>query len=179
MTSIFISHRSIDVDVAAELKSWLASQGHKNLFLDFDPADGIPAGADWEQTIYRKLRQSQALLVALTPGWLASRFCFAEFALAREQGKAIFVASVKPTPDGPLLPAIQEVDLTVDRDAALTKLARGLKDRGLDPRDAFDWDPGRPIYPGLSRLRDCLPYVADFCILPVLLCHSTRGNTGK
>jgi WD40 repeat protein len=154
MTSIFISHRSIDADVAADLKSWLASQGHKNLFLDFDPVDGIPAGADWEQTIYRKLRQSQALLVVLTPGWLASRYCFAEFALAREQGKAIFVARAKPTPDGPLLPAIQEVDLTVDRDAALTKLARGLKDRGLDPRDAFDWDPDRPIYPGLAAFEE-------------------------
>ena len=49
-----------------------------------------------------------------------------------------------------MIPAIQEVDLTLDRDAGLEKLARGLREHGLDPRDAFDWKPDRPIYPGLA-----------------------------
>ena len=53
-------------------------------------------------------------------------------------------------PGGPVVPAIQEVDLTQDRASELEKLARGLKEHGLDPRDAFDWKPDRPIYPGLA-----------------------------
>jgi hypothetical protein len=46
MTAIFISHRSCDNSEAEALKGWLAEQGHERLFLDFDPADGIPAGVD-------------------------------------------------------------------------------------------------------------------------------------
>lgn len=68
MTAIFISHRSCDNAEADALKGWLAEQGHERLFLDFDPADGIPAGVDWEQRLYQELRRCQALLIVLTPG---------------------------------------------------------------------------------------------------------------
>lgn len=88
--------------------------------------------------------------MVLTPAWLESKWCSNELAIAREKGKAVFVARVKPCPGGPLIPAIQEVDLTSDWESGLAKLARGLKKHGLDPRGAFDWDPGRPIYPGLA-----------------------------
>jgi hypothetical protein len=150
MTAIFISHRSSDNAEAQALKDWLGGQGHEQLFLDFDPADGIPAGVDWEQRLYQELRRCQALLIVLTPAWLASTWCRNELAIAREKGKAAFIVRVKPCADGPVIPAIQEVDLTVDREAALTKLARGLKEHGLDPASAFDWKPGRPVYPGLA-----------------------------
>ena len=72
MTAIFISHRSSDNAEAAALKHWLRSLGHEQLFLDFDPAGGIPAGADWEQRLYQELRRRQALLIILTPAWLDS-----------------------------------------------------------------------------------------------------------
>ena len=84
------------------------------------------------------------------PAWLASMWCRNELAIAREKGKAIFVVRVKPMAEGPLIPAIQEVDLTLDRETALVKLAKGLKEHGLDPTSTFDWKPGRPIYPGLA-----------------------------
>jgi TIR domain len=150
MTAIFISHRSSDNAEVGALRRWLAEQGHEQLFLDFDPADGIPAGVDWEQQLYRELRRCQALLIVLTPAWLASIWCRNELAIAREKGKAIFVVRAAPCPDGPLIPAIQEVDLTLNREAALAKLARGLREHGLDPASAFDWKPDRPIYPGLA-----------------------------
>ena len=57
MTAIFISLRSSDNAEAQKLKAWLTDQGHEQLFLDFDPADGIPAGVDWEQRLYRELRR--------------------------------------------------------------------------------------------------------------------------
>lgn len=150
MTAIFVSHRSSDNAEAQALKDWLGAQGHEQLFLDFDPADGIPAGVDWEQRLYQELRRCQALLIVLTPAWLESMWCRNELAIAREKGKAVFIVRVKPCDTGPLIPAIQEVDLTADRDGGLAKLARGLKEHGLDPASAFDWRPGRPIYPGLA-----------------------------
>ena len=149
MTAIFVSHRSSDHAEAAAIKCWLADQGHEQLFLDFDPADGIPAGVYWEQRLYKELRRCQALLIVLTPDWLASYWCRNELAIAREKGKAIFVVRVKVCAGGPLIPAIQEVDLTTDQ-TGLEKLARGLREHGLDPASAFDWKPGRPIYPGLA-----------------------------
>jgi WD40 repeat protein len=150
MAAIFISHRSSDNAEAMALRSWLAEQGHEQLFLDFDPADGIPPGVDWEQRLYRELRRCQALLIVLSPAWRASMWCQNELAIAREKGKAIFVVRVKPHTDGPVIPAIQELDLTMDREGGLVKLARGLREHGLDPAGTFDWKPGRPIYPGLA-----------------------------
>ncbi len=150
MSTIFISHRSSDNTEAKELKAWLASEGHAELFLDFDPMDGIPAGVDWEQRLYRELRRCQGLLIVLTPAWLESKWCSNELAIAREKGKAVFVARVKPCSGGPIIPSLQEIDLTTDRAAGLAKLARGLKEHGLDPADAFTWNPNRPIYPGLT-----------------------------
>ena len=105
---------------------------------------------DWEQRLYQELRRCQALLIVLTPAWLELKWCGNELAIAREKGKAVFVVRVRPVRGGPVIPAIQEVDLTVDREAALIKLARGLKEHGLDPASAFDWRPDRPIYPGLA-----------------------------
>jgi hypothetical protein len=121
MTAIFVSHRSCDNGEAAALQRWLADKGHEQLFLDFDPADGIPAGVDWEQQLYQELRRCQALLIVLTPAWLTSIWCGKELAIAREKGKAIFVVRVKPCADGPLIPAIQEVDLTIDREGGARK----------------------------------------------------------
>jgi lysozyme family protein len=150
VTAIFISHRSSDAAEASFLKCWLHEQGHQQLFLDFDPVDGIPTGVDWEQRLYRELRRCQAVLIALTPAWLESMWCRNELAIAREKGKAIFVARMKPVTGGPLIAGLQEIDLTQGRETELIRLARGLKEHGLDPSSAFDWQPDRPIYPGLA-----------------------------
>ena len=96
MTAIFISHSSADRVAAEGMKRWLAAQGHTSLFLDFDVESGIKAGADWEQTLYQKLRQCQAVIALLTPDWIASKWCFAELVQARERGNAIFVVKVQP-----------------------------------------------------------------------------------
>jgi hypothetical protein len=66
MAAIFISHSSKDEPVAAELQRLLQQQGHRSIFLDFDPANGIPAGRDWERELYTQLRACQALIVRET-----------------------------------------------------------------------------------------------------------------
>ncbi|MGH6902592.1 MAG: hypothetical protein ACREIR_07625 [Geminicoccaceae bacterium] len=69
MTAICISHRSSDHAEAQALEDWLGERGHEQLFLDFDPAGGIPAGVDREQRRDQELRRGQALLIGLTPAW--------------------------------------------------------------------------------------------------------------
>lgn len=154
MTSIFISHSSADNIAAAEMKAWLEAQGHASLFLDFDPEAGIKGGAGWEQTLYQKLRQCQAVIALLTPGWLASKWCFAELVQARERGKAIFPVKVQPCDTSGIFSDIQHLDLTHAPEEGYRRLRAGLLERGLDPLDVFDWDPRRPPYPGLLAFEE-------------------------
>jgi hypothetical protein len=151
MTAIFISHSSSDRARAEAMRDRLQAQGHGSLFLDFDPESGIRAGAAWEQTLYRRLGQCQAVVALITPAWLDSKWCFAEVVQARAAGKPVFPVQVEPCPQAPVLADIQHIDLMVDPEDGYRRLALGLRDRGLDPSRIFPWDPaaGRPPYPGL------------------------------
>jgi len=154
MTAIFISHSSADNAAAAEMKAWLEAQGHTSLFLDFDPEAGIKGGSGWEQTLYRQLRQCQAVIALLTPSWLASKWCFAELVLARERNKAIFPVKVQPCEADGVFSDIQHIDLTADPDKGYERLWIGLLEGGLDPLDVFQWDPKRSPYPGLMAFQE-------------------------
>ena len=72
------------------LRDWLSENGLGAIFLDFDVKAGIPAGRDWEQELYRKLRACKAVAVLCSPASMASRWCFAEIVHARALGKQIF-----------------------------------------------------------------------------------------
>ena len=67
MSSIFISHSSRDNATAADLTAWLEKNGHRSVFLDFDPAKGIPAGRDWEKELYRNIRSCRAVVAISQP----------------------------------------------------------------------------------------------------------------
>ena len=153
MTAIFVSHRSSDHVEAQALKDWLGEQGHERLFLDFDPADGIPAGVDWEQRLYRELRRCQALLIVLTPAWLNSKWCANELAIAREKGKAVFVVRVKACPEGPRHSGNPGGRPYARSSRRLEKLARGLKEHGLDPRELVRLEAWPPDLSGPCRVR--------------------------
>ncbi len=90
MSAIFISHSSKDNEAADEIRNWLAEQGHRSVFLDFDPANGIPAGRDWEQELYRGIRACRAVIVLCSKHSMASRWCFMEITHARALGKHLF-----------------------------------------------------------------------------------------
>jgi len=154
MTAILISHSSTDNAAAAKMEAWLEAQGHTSLFLDFDSEAGIKGGSSWEQTLYRQLRQCQAVIALLTPSWLASKWCFAELVLARERGKAIFTVKVQPCEARGVFSDIQAIDLMAEPEGGYRRLRIGLLEQGLDPRDVFDWDPKRPPYPGLLAFQE-------------------------
>src|SRR5262245_55699614 len=133
MSAIFLSHSSADRDIASLVSAWLHEQGYRSVFLDFDPEQGIPGGRDWERELYAQLRTCRAVIVLCTSHSMASPWCFAEITHARALGKALFPLKVGDCDLHPLLRAAQVIDFTTERDAALTRLARGLKAAGLDP----------------------------------------------
>jgi len=167
MTTLFISHSSKDKAWAERMHQALAAGGYQCLFLDSHLDDGIHAGAEWEQALYRRLRQSRAIVVLCSANWLASPWCVAEAMIARDRGKRVFlVASADITDDRqvraasdaavPRIPAflkdVQFVSLgRVTEEEAGRQLLRGLEKEGLKKED-FKL-PERP-YPGLAPFQE-------------------------
>ena len=83
------------------MREALRGQGYQSLFLNSHPDDGIHAGADWEQALYRGLRQCRGVVGLLTAHWLASPWCVAEAIIARERGKRLFLLATSEVTDGP------------------------------------------------------------------------------
>ncbi len=154
MSAIFISHSSRDDPVAGEIRDWLDGQGHRSVFLDFDPGDGIPAGRDWEQELYREIRACRAVIVLCSQHSMASRWCFMEITHARALGKHLFPVRIDDCDVDGVLADRQVIDLTGDRQEALVRLGRGILASGLDPVNAFDWDGSRSPYPGLLAFQE-------------------------
>ena len=149
MARIFVSHSSLDQATAREIMDWLRSLGFDNAFLDIDERTGIRPGDKWEARLYEELAACSAVVLVVTPNWLASKWCFAEFVQARATGKAIF--PIIFTPDGGQTFAgdLQRVDFSADPEGGRRSLAQRLKDLALDVQSGFDWDPRRAPYPGL------------------------------
>lgn len=163
MTTLFISHSSKDKQWAEQMREALRGQGYQSLFLD----DGIHAGADWEQALYRGLRQCRGVVVLCTAHWLASPWCVAEAIMARERGKRLFLLATpevtdgrqaKGSPDGAAAPQLpdflkdtQFISLAdVTEGDACERLWCGLAAEGL--KDDFPL-PRRP-YPGLEPFQE-------------------------
>jgi WD40 repeat protein len=149
MSSIFISHSSKDNATAEEMRSWLAARGHHSVFLDFDPANGIPAGRNWEQELYRNIRSCRAVIVLCSEHSMSSRWCFMEITHARALGKHLFPVKIDGCNVDELLMDRQIIDFTTRKEEALQRLWNGILASGLDPADAFDWDAARSPFPGL------------------------------
>lgn len=154
MRRIFISHSSRDNGVAKSLKEYLQAHGHRSLFLDFDPADGIPAGRDWERELYQRIRSCQAMIVICSRDSMASRWCFMEITHARALGKPLLALKVDDCELDGVLADRQAVDLTKDGEKAYERLLHGLAAAGLDPAKTFTLDADRPPYPGLLAFQE-------------------------
>jgi WD40 repeat protein len=149
VANVFVSHSSRDNAIAEDIARWLTEEGFHSVFLDIDTESGIPAGADWERVLYRKIESTQAMILVITPAWHESKWCFVEFAQARALGKAIFPVVVAPGGERYIAPDIQHLDIQIDREGGLGRLAKELTRIALDAQGGFPWIPGRPPYPGL------------------------------
>lgn len=147
MAKIFISHSSRDNSLIQELKDWLADNDHESVFIDFDPEKGIHGGDEWEQELYQKLRQSQAIIACVTQNWIDSKWCFAEIVFARERGKKAIPLILEDCPYPGIFNDTQRIDLTIAKAEGYERLGHSLK-------DFFDWDSSRIPYPGLASFQE-------------------------
>jgi tetratricopeptide (TPR) repeat protein len=149
MPAIFISHSSLDQKAADDIKAVLAGLGFNRVFLDFDKATGIGAGENWEKRLYEELARCHAVVLILTPNWLASKWCFAELQQARALGKVILPIVFTPIGDSYVLPDIQAVDLIDWKHEGLTRLEARLNAIVHELARGFRLEPDRPPYPGI------------------------------
>jgi hypothetical protein len=73
MASLFVSHSSVDRAAAERVVERLRVEGFAALFLDFDPAYGIPAGRDWERELYGQLRKTDGVVFLASAASVASQ----------------------------------------------------------------------------------------------------------
>lgn len=170
MSRLFLSHASADNAAAIALGRWLTEQGYGDFFLDTDPARGLSPGERWMEALKSAADRCEAVLCLVSPAWLTSRWCLAEFLLAKSLHKYIFGLIVAPVRVDQLPPEMtsewQVCELTgserprafvVDGhtitfcEAGLDRLRVGLDRAGLDAR-GFPWSLDRDPYRGLQAL---------------------------
>ena len=179
MSRIFLSHSSANSAEAVAIRDWMIAHGWDDLFLDLDPERGLKAGERWQEALKRAAEHCEMVVFLISPIWAASKWCLAEFLLAKSLNKRVFAVIVEATPFSELPTEMttewQITDLTIgarDYHAAVTlpggkmtdvalstegldRLRIGLAQSGLDPKH-FTWppttDPDRAPYRGLLPL---------------------------
>ena len=180
MGKIFLSHSSANNAEALAVQDWLSENGWNDIFLDLDPERGLIAGDRWQVALKNAAERCELIVFLITPDWARSKWCLAEFLLAKQMNKQILGVIVRPTPipDLPLelTAEWQLVDLTIGApgwtatiapprlaaettvvfsEPGLVRLKVGLQKAGLDAGH-FAWppaaDPKRAPYRGLLPL---------------------------
>jgi hypothetical protein len=175
-----LSHSAKNNGEAVALRDWLIEKGWNELFLDLDPERGLKAGQRWQQALKQAAERCEVVICLISPAWLVSKWCLAEFLLAKQLNKAILGVIVAPTPLADIPPEMtaewQLVDLSAgtsdyvvtvklpqSADAVtvafasdgLERLRIGLQQAGVDAK-FFKWppetDPDRAPYRGLRPL---------------------------
>jgi WD40 repeat protein len=178
MARLFISHSSGNNAAAMALKDWLSEQGYDDVFLDLDPDRGLAPGVRWQEALKAAADRCEAVLFLVSPAWLASKWCLAEFLLAKNLHKRIFGLIIEPVEFEQIpvemaaewqlcelvgedrlrtfeIKIAENLQRVAFRETGLDLLRRGLERAGLDAR-SFPWpprdDPHRAPYRGLSAL---------------------------
>src|SRR5512134_1999196 len=98
MSRIFISHSSANNAEALAISQWLSESGWSDHFVDVDPSRGLAAGEAWQAALKSAADRCEAVICLLSPTWAASKWCLAEFLLAKQLGKQIFGVLIEATP---------------------------------------------------------------------------------
>jgi WD40 repeat protein len=180
---IFISHSSVNNAEALAIHDWLVEQGWGDVFLDLDPKRGLVAGDRWQAALKAAAEQCELILIIISPDWAKSRWCLAEFLLAKQMNKQILGVVARPTPIADLpveltaewqlvdlsagdpgwsttiAPPRFEPETTVSfSGTGLARLRSGLEKAGLDAT-TFNWPPAHDL--GRSPYRGLLPLDQD------------------
>lgn len=153
MASFFISHSSKDRAIAQRVRQWLRRRGHLDLFLSTEPGFDIPASADWQRELWLQVRSKRFVVFLSSRASIASRWCFAELALARALNRRVFALDLGGG-SHPLLGGVQVIKAAHDLPGALKRLALDFERLGLDRETELEWDPSRDPYPGLGSFHE-------------------------
>ena len=82
--NIFLSYPRKDSDKAVQLKDALFKGGHI-VWMD----DQLVTGQSWREQLAARIKDHDAIALALTPNWVASPYCNWEFIIAVENGKKV------------------------------------------------------------------------------------------
>ena len=146
MARIFISYATSDRPVADEVVSWLRVAGHEP-FLDHDLRDGIGAGEDWKQRLYRELREADAVIGVVTSSFLESHWCSVEVGIADGRGCLLIPLRVEAGVEHSLMQGMQYVDYHADPQQARARVLQAV--RLLDDSSGA-WREGDNPFPGLE-----------------------------
>ncbi len=155
MARIFISYATPDRAIADEVSGWLRSTGHEP-FLDHDLRDGIGAGEDWEQRLYRELREVDAVIGVVTSSFLASNWCSAELGIASARGCRLIPLRAEAGVVHPLMRRLQDVDYQADPRQARDRVLHAVR---LVDDGGGTWREGDNPFPGLEPFTAALSQV--------------------
>lgn len=155
MARLFISHSVNDSKAAIHLRDWLVENGWDDVFLDLDPERGIAAGSHWQNALRDAAHRCEAILFLISPNWLASRWCLAEYLFAKQLGKRCFPLLIERVDLDVLPPEMAAEHQVVDlrSDDGWSRLKIGLIKAGVGAL-SFVFPSGRRPYPGLEPLTE-------------------------
>jgi WD40 repeat protein len=147
MARVFLSHASGDSDLAVRVQDWLLAGGHE-VFLDCDPAGGIPSGGLWRDHLYERLRWASALVCVVTDAYNASQWCFGEVVAAKVVGCRVIPLAGQADVVHTLLEERQHIAIYgAAEPAGRQRLLAYLRD--CDIAGAAGWPDDRSPFPGL------------------------------
>jgi len=153
MSIIFISHSSKDNALIKDLQilEALKKAGFESVFLDFDEEKGIKLGEDWKNKLYTKIKKSHFVVLLLSPNWIKSKWCFAEYTIAEVLGKTI-IPIIIDNPDNEVFNWVannlQQVDISQNQNAINTLITR-LKELTIKKQRGYSLKGVDSPYPGL------------------------------
>ncbi len=93
MATLFVSHASKDDAIVAVFETWLRDNGFVDIFVDHS---AIPGGDSWGRALQAAAGTCRVILCIVTPLWLASTECLAEFDAAFYMGKRVLPVFLLP-----------------------------------------------------------------------------------
>jgi WD40 repeat protein len=152
VVDIFVSYARHDAQDAAEIAGKLHNEGH-SVFVDADPDNGIPAGAEWRRTLFHELRICDAVIFLNSPAAQGSAWCHCELAVAAELGKQVYSLDLtRGIGPHPILSGRQGIPFAGSLDAGIQQLADRIGSEEWSRATRPRWDRTRPSYPGLAAM---------------------------
>src|SRR5258706_11624768 len=106
MARVFLSYDREDSDFAEIVQARLSKAGHETL-MDFDILD---AGESWREALDQAIRESDALVVVMTPEAATSAYVSYEWAFALGARIKVIPLEYKTTEFHPRLEVLQRLD---------------------------------------------------------------------